>query len=135
MTEIEAEIAAVDRQIKALTDDREALVRAAAIIEQRRYSNTGTPTIVGPLLPLALSISDATEKVLTEAGRPLHVDVIFKRLSALGKKTTKQSIVSALVRDKKRFVNLGRNTYKLTTEAERLLVQRIADNIVRSKTA
>ena len=117
MTDLDEAIANIDRQIKTLQDDREALMRAAAIIKRQ----TQLIASVSSSAPIGLSIGDATAKILREEGPQLHADVIAKRLAQMGKRTTKQSVVSALIRDKERFENLGRNVFRLRVSTAELM--------------
>jgi len=78
-------------------------------------SNNGTT----PNLPLEdskqhLSMVDACERILSEAAKPLHGDELVKRLRAYGRQTSSKSVAGSLPQDsKKRFKNLGRNTWAL----------------------
>lgn len=66
---------------------------------------------------------DLVYDILLEAGRPLHVTEIIKRVEkAHGVYLDRESIVSALckkVARKQRFVRTGRNTYALRGGEER----------------
>lgn len=124
MKEIDAEIATIDQQIAALQADKAALVRAKAIIQQRRFLDTSNVTKATnrPDLPSfssqpLLSITAASEQLLRDRGS-MHVNDMFTAMLDMGKKTTKQSIVSALIRNKDRFENLGRNRFRLRQESD-----------------
>lgn len=117
MKEIDAEIAAIDQQIAALQADRAALLRANAIIQKRKspepltIAKSTTMETPLPRFSSPLSITSASEQILKDG--PMHVNAILAAILEMGKKTSKQSIVSALIRNKDRFENLGRNTFKL----------------------
>jgi hypothetical protein len=62
-----------------------------------------------------VTILDATEKLLRDEGKPLHATVIVARLGDMGKTTNVKSIAGTLPQDsKKRFENLGANTWAIT---------------------
>jgi HB1, ASXL, restriction endonuclease HTH domain len=119
MKELDEAIAAIDRQMDALAADRAALVRAKNIVSKRmvrqlELEQTGATTDIGfGPIPGLDSITQYAQAILRQSGKPMHVDAILAQIEALGKKTTKQSVVSALIRDKKRFENIGRNTFRL----------------------
>jgi len=62
------------------------------------------------------SIADASGEILKEAGTPLHVSEIWKRISEGGitsrAKRPTVSVAAALIRDE-RFENIGRNTFRI----------------------
>jgi DNA-directed RNA polymerase delta subunit len=67
-----------------------------------------------------LSMIDAVEKIMVEAGKPVHAKVLVEELKKYGKDTNVNSIRSSLPRDsKKRFVNVGENTWGLAKWSSR----------------
>jgi len=68
--------------------------------------------------PKPITLLDAAEKILAEAGRPLHATAIVEALKAYGKNTTNASVAGSLFQDsRKRFMNIGQNTWALTLAA------------------
>jgi hypothetical protein len=70
--------------------------------------------------PKPITTVDAAERVLLEAGTRLHASDIVKGLRAYGKTTTTvQSVAGSLFQDsKRRFKNLGQNTWDLVARIE-----------------
>lgn len=108
----------IDATLKRLEDAKREADRVLAstpAAQQARHSimngileQNSKPPLVGK------SITDAAEIVLREAGHQLHVGSLHDLLGVGGKVTTRQSIVSSLLRDKSgRFRAYGRNTYGL----------------------
>ncbi len=64
----------------------------------------------------SISVVDAVEKILTEAGEPVHASVLVNELRNYGKTNTNlNSIRASLPKDsRKRFENVGNNTWGLT---------------------
>ncbi len=61
-----------------------------------------------------MSMVDAVEKILTEAGKPLHANVLVEELKKYGRNTNNNSVRGTLPQDaKERFVNIGGNTWAL----------------------
>lgn len=68
-----------------------------------------------------LSIVDATEELIRAAGKPLHASDLVSEIAAkYGKVTNSKSIAGTLPQDgKKRFKNLGKNTWTLVDMTEK----------------
>ena len=66
--------------------------------------------------PDPISVVDAVEKIITEAGKPVHAAVLVVELRKYGKTNTNiNSIRASLPKDsRKRFENVGNNTWGLT---------------------
>lgn len=64
----------------------------------------------------SISVVDAVEKIITEAGKPVHASVLVDELRKFGKTNTNiNSIRASLPKDsRKRFENVGNNTWGLT---------------------
>jgi DNA-directed RNA polymerase delta subunit len=62
-----------------------------------------------------LTMVDAIEIILDEEGKPLHAEVLVERVAKkYGKETNVKSVAGTLPQDgKKRFENLGKNTWAL----------------------
>jgi DNA-directed RNA polymerase delta subunit len=75
-----------------------------------------------PVSPTAVAISmvDATEKILTEHDRPVHATALAEELrDKYGKNSNRDSIRASLPKDaKNRFVNIGGNVWALTAWPE-----------------
>ncbi len=69
--------------------------------------------------PQTLTLLDASEKILSEEGAPLHAKVLAERVNAqYAKNTNAGSLAGSLVQDpKKRFKNLGQNTWDLVSRS------------------
>lgn len=71
-----------------------------------------------------VSLLDGTEKILREANQPLHISILIPKLTDMGRTTNVHSMSSSLRQDsKKRFTNLGRNTWALTEWPDSILKQ------------
>jgi HB1, ASXL, restriction endonuclease HTH domain len=61
-----------------------------------------------------ITLVAGAEKILREAGSPMHVNDIVAKLATLGKITTLRSLNSTLIQDpQKRFINYGQNVFGL----------------------
>lgn len=80
---------------------------------ERKAATEDTPK------PRKGSIGDACEDILTNADRPIHISALVAELSKRGINTNKRSLSGNLPQDsKKRFKNLGGNTWVLTSWPE-----------------
>lgn len=62
----------------------------------------------------SIRMVDAVEKILTDAGKALHANDLVEGLKKFGRNTNINSIRGSLPQDsKKRFVNVGQNTWGL----------------------
>ncbi|MDQ6787786.1 MAG: hypothetical protein M3033_13340 [Acidobacteriota bacterium] len=63
-----------------------------------------------------ISLCSGSEKVLEQAGKPLHLTEIIKELEKLGRFTDRRILNGTIRKDtKKRFVNLGQNVWDLSS--------------------
>ncbi len=66
-----------------------------------------------------LTMVDAAEQILREAGKPLHATELVEKLRAYGRNTNIRSVAASLPQDsKKRFTNLGKNTWALEDKSQ-----------------
>jgi hypothetical protein len=78
-----------------------------------------TSTSIDPVTP-AMTMLDASEQVLLKSDGPLHAKDLAERLKEYGKNTTASSLSGSLVQDtKKRFKNIGGNTWDLVNRPEK----------------
>lgn len=96
-------------------------VPAAPIITSKPGS-LFEPTSISPTpQPAAptMTMLDATEQVLLKSDGPVHAKDLAESLKAYGKNTTPSSLSGSLVQDtKKRFKNIGNNTWDLVARIE-----------------
>jgi hypothetical protein len=68
-----------------------------------------------------MTIGDGVEKILKEAGTPLHLKVIVERLASMGRIAKPVSVRDTLTRNdsQKRFAALGKNMFTLANAASK----------------
>lgn len=97
-----------EAELRDLTEDIEALRRAIAIISGNQGAAPGRA-------PPGLTAGDAAEQILRNASRSMHITKVVEELKGLGLQLTKEQVSTALRKDRrKRFRNLGRNTFELS---------------------
>lgn len=105
-----------DPEIRQLVSDLNSLKRTKEILRQPEAS-VSLPLFQNGNGNSAASVpqmtqGDAAIAAIKRAGKPLHVDAILRALPDFGAKATKQTLVSVLLKDRrKRFVRTAPNTF------------------------
>lgn len=64
----------------------------------------------------SVSLTKASQQVLERASKPLHISELVKELAVLGRYPNSRSLNASIRKDsKKRFINLGGNTWDLSS--------------------
>lgn len=82
------------------------VAQAGELLEKQHRARKGTGG--------GISLVDACDQFLREAGKPLHLSVLIAKLGEIGRITSTPSLSSTLRKDnKQRFTNLGKNIWAL----------------------
>lgn len=117
MNDLEKAIAQKEAQIAVLSDEVANLKRSLSILRGGGASSASVPT---PRRRRgSVTMGDAAEQILREANGPIHVDLIISRLVLQGINQGKATVVSGLLKDRrKRFKLIGGNIFDLAERAE-----------------
>jgi hypothetical protein len=113
---------APEKTAKKATKKKKSAKKGAASTLSRAPATLFEPTSIEPPLNVAppMTMLDASEQVLLKSDGPLHARDIAERLKEYGKNTTASSLSGSLVQDtKKRFKNIGNNTWDLVNRPEK----------------
>jgi HB1, ASXL, restriction endonuclease HTH domain len=113
---------APEKTAKKATKKKKPSKKVAAPAPSRAPATLFEPTSIEPVPNAAppMTMLDASEQVLLKSDGPLHARDIAESLKEYGKNTTASSLSGSLVQDtKKRFKNIGGNTWDLVERPEK----------------